>query len=151
MKKFFKKMIGVIIIISLIFLEKYLSSYQFVYKANWGIEIIEPKKRKRVYNMGVIDPIIFDILYYDEDQLNVIRDYSYFEDMRSLYVEKKIEYFKHYLNDEEQKLIDENFDYSVLENPDNKYAYIQAKDGKENYVLLVLDVENYILYDFTIC
>lgn len=80
--------------------------------------------------------------------MNTLVKMECFETMRPLLVKYYIDeiFIKKLGENNEKEIIDTQFDYKILENENNKYAYFEDDTFKRG--LLILDVENNIMYNF---
>lgn len=144
--------VGVVVLTTILILSVWYNSINiaYIYKSNWGIEIINPRKSETIINTKGIDPTIFRKLYYTKEDIEIIKSNSYFSKMDKNLVKIKLEEFIKFLDEGMQKRFTDNFDESFLLQDSNLYAYIVDIKGGQDNTLLILDVNDNILYELTL-
>lgn len=119
------------------------------YNMKWKIDIPNPNKTKRIIYSGSIDQTILDILYYDSNDIKVIKDKDYMKkidivELNEIFDNVLEEKFIAFLNEEEKNTL-KKLNINKLINENNYYTFIEEK---QDFILLILDVEENIIYSF---
>ena len=147
MKKFLKILLIDIIIISLGI--SYVFSFSYTYKDHWNLKIENPIKTQVIFEDDLKDVTRFQKLYYTSNQINKMIKNNNFSIIDKQDIENIIEKFCGYLNEKDKKILNDSFDFGLLNNPSNKYIYKQS-DLSSEFILLIMDVDNNVIYEFVV-
>ena len=151
-KKIIFVVITILVIVTGIIYFNYRFSTNVVYKKRWNIDLPNPNGINSIINYsGAGDYKWFETLNYNEEKVkNIIniKEFKKIDDkMLEIYENVVDKCFIMYLNDEEIKLFNSNFDTKELFVNSNYYAFFELNDENRYYFeFLFLDTNTNKLY-----
>ncbi len=117
---------------------------------NWKIFLPKPKSIDVIYNYDFRKGIDFEIWNYNSKKVNKIIKNKHFKPMNVEYVKDKMLKYYERVNEEQNKLLEENLNMDDILVENNYYAYIQENDDPKymHFLILILDVKTNKMYLF---
>ena len=154
MKKHFKILVLMFIILVILGYCHISSSINYLYKENWNLNIPNPIHQEELIDSVIGDGVIFEIYYYTKEDVETIKKNKSFKQIEvssinEIYENNVETVFINYLSPNEKELFYSKFDCSKLFNETNYYTFI-TENNNSSFLLLVLDTENKMLYSISV-
>lgn len=124
-----------------------------IYKENWNIDIPNPTKYKCPINQNSKDPSIICLLYYNSENVDILKNKNFFKKIEeneeeftrkyNVYIQNL--FFKE-LTEKEKQIFMDKLDTESIFNPNNYYAFLEKRKNHFIFEFLILDTTKNILY-----
>ena len=132
----------------------FLSMPSILYKLNYGINIPNPIKLKKVIDSESRNRLALEVLFYKKKDIEKLKTKSFFkpiddtniEELKQLYEKWILNKYLNILGEEDKNIFNQYIKTEELFNKDNYYAFLDKNKTRYCFTLLFLDTQNNQMY-----